>query len=191
MREIIMAKAEVCKKCKSLRVENLEDYGASHMWVTSCGEFFSTKTTKGRPALVPYKMRTCRSGEYLAISICGHRRKTTSAHRIVAKKFIDGFTPGLQVNHKDGVKTNNCICNLEWVTASQNALHAHKNGLSATRKGSLASTSKLDEMNVLTIKTLIMSGWGNREIAAHYNQVRHNQICLIRHGRRWGHLDAN
>lgn len=44
-------------------------------------------------------------------------------HRLVAEAFIVGDTT-LQVNHKDGVKSNNSASNLEWVTASDNARHS-------------------------------------------------------------------
>ena len=42
-----------------------------------------------------------------------------------------------QVNHKDGNKINNKIENLEWVTASENALHALDIGLVIKRKAVL------------------------------------------------------
>ena len=52
-----------------------------------------------------------------------------TVHRLVAKAFVDGYKPGLQVNHKDGVKTNNHAENLEWVTTKQNIHHSFKIGL--------------------------------------------------------------
>jgi hypothetical protein len=52
-------------------------------------------------------------------------------HRLLALAFIDclGAYETMQVNHKDGNKLNNALDNLEWVTISQNALHAYMTGL--------------------------------------------------------------
>jgi hypothetical protein len=44
-------------------------------------------------------------------------------HRLVAEHFLSGDT-SLQVNHKDGIKTNNFLENLEFVTASENCWHS-------------------------------------------------------------------
>ena len=47
-------------------------------------------------------------------------------HRLVAAAFIGPCPNGLQINHKDGVKENNYFGNLEYVTNSENAIHAHR-----------------------------------------------------------------
>ena len=49
-------------------------------------------------------------------------------HRLVASTFL-GEKEQLVINHKDGNKQNNCINNLEWVTSSENTIHAYSNSL--------------------------------------------------------------
>ena len=55
--------------------------------------------------------------------------KTTTLHRLVALAFVPGGGPTMDVNHKDGAKANCRADNLEWVTRSQNHLHAVGLGL--------------------------------------------------------------
>ena len=57
------------------------------------------------------------------------KRKSVSVHRLVAIAFIDNPMNYDQVNHIDGVKTNNRLGNLEWCNNSMNQLHAYKMGL--------------------------------------------------------------
>lgn len=56
-------------------------------------------------------------------------KKAHLVHRLVAKAFVDGRNDSLQINHRDGIKTNNAASNLEWVTPSENLKHAYRNGL--------------------------------------------------------------
>ena len=55
--------------------------------------------------------------------------KLVSVHRLVAKSFIPNPKNKPFVNHIDGNKRNNCLYNLEWVTASENTKHAIRTGL--------------------------------------------------------------
>ena len=72
--------------------------------------------------------RTSKIGyKYVWITENG-REYNRTVHRLVAKAFINNPFNKPQVNHKDLDKTNNCVENLEWVTASENNIHAIENG---------------------------------------------------------------
>lgn len=67
-------------------------------------------------------------------------------HRLVAEAFIPNSDNKPQVNHIDGDKTNNKVDNLEWVTQSENQLHAIKTGLQTIKRGSECYNSVKVEM---------------------------------------------
>ena len=62
-------------------------------------------------------------------------------HRLVALAYIPNPDDMPEVNHKDGVKTNNTPSNLEWCTKSHNIRHAFKHGL--IDKGNMTCNRKM------------------------------------------------
>ena len=69
--------------------------------------------------------------EYKMVNIAlgGGVTKRCRVHRLVAQAFIPNPENKPYVNHKDGNRSHNNVDNLEWVTASENAIHARQTGL--------------------------------------------------------------
>ena len=58
---------------------------------------------------------------YLTVTLnCNGKSKTIKIHRLVAQAFLPNPDNLPQVNHKDEVKSNNCVDNLEWCSAKYN-----------------------------------------------------------------------
>lgn len=77
---------------------------------------------------------------YIQVSI-NNRNNTFAMHRVLGCLFVPptkdsgSFNPSkMEINHKDGVKLNIDLGNLEWSTGSENIVHALENGLNTCRK---------------------------------------------------------
>lgn len=62
------------------------------------------------------------------------KQKGYLVHRLVAEAFIRNEKSKPEVNHIDADKANNCVSNLEWVTAKENSIHATRLGIKNTKK---------------------------------------------------------
>lgn len=72
------------------------------------------------------KARIDRAGYYTVRLSIDSQTHTHYVHRLIAKTFIAN-PKGLKfVNHKNGIKTDNTISNLEWVSHATNMKHAYK-----------------------------------------------------------------
>ena len=86
------------------------------------------------------------SGEYGYIKIVENgKHHHVRIHRIVADAFIPNINNLPQVNHKDGNKLNNCVNNLEWISASGNVKHGYTNNL---YKRSRSRTTKVNQYDL-------------------------------------------
>ena len=116
-------------------------------------------------------------------------RKFHKIARLVAKSFIENPENKPEVNHKNGVKTDDILSNLEWATKSENMKHADRNGLRKMQRGSKCTWSKLDETKVAEIKILLeKSSIKQKEIAKKFG-VDASLISQIKSGKKWKYIN--
>jgi hypothetical protein len=83
---------------------------------------------------------------YLRLTLNKEGKKSNHlVHRLVANAFIPNVDNKETVNHKNGVKADNQIDNLEWATRSEQNKHAWAMGLNQGKtgwRGKYAPTSR-------------------------------------------------
>lgn len=157
------------------RVKSLDRYSTTKRGVI--------KNTKGKILSLSLKKEG-----YLSVMLCVNSDKHRfNAHRLLAITFLPNPLNLPEVNHKNGIKSDNTIENLEWVTKSENSLHAIKNGLIFI--GEKSTSSKLTEKKVLALRRLyrINPNFNKSEISKKLS-VKDSTIHKIIRNQRWKHL---
>lgn len=184
-------------------IERLEKLTPAEVWrplagwpyeVSNLGKVRSIRTgTVLRPS-------TSHNGYLHVRFFVGKRQASFRVHRLVAQAWLGDVRRPLEVNHKDGVKSNNAVDNLEIVTKAQNEAHAVLVGLKATgarhgvhtrphrvARGARAGLAKLTDEAVLSIRAARAAGQKLQEIAdAH--QVHFSLVSKICKRRIWTHI---
>ena len=102
-------------------VSNLGNVRSRKRYVTQLGhKEVYTRTMQSKEL----KPRLQNSGYLIVWLSQDGKAKPFTVHRLVASAFVEGS--GNDVNHKDGNKQNNRAENLEWVTRSENLIHAYR-----------------------------------------------------------------
>lgn len=132
------------------------------------------------------KLKGTVTNGYLVVSL--YKNKICKIHRIhqlVAETFL-GKHDGLEVNHIDGIKTNNCLNNLEYVTGSENMKHAFRIGLQSL-KGTKASMAILNWDLVCKIRNEYLSTDTSYSILGNKYGVHRQTIASLIRRETWNY----
>ena len=133
------------------------------------------------------------SSGYVRIMACNSPRKRfVRVHRFVALSHIPNPECYPFINHKNGIKDDNRVENLEWCTTKMNTEHAWKTGLASNKnckRGNEHHASKFTDVDVLTIRTRLKNGEPRSIIFKDYNHISSwwsfRNICR---GKLWRHI---
>ena len=123
---------------------------------------------------------------HVALSNKKRERSYYSVAGLVAEEFIHERQEGMEINHIDGNKLNNSVCNLEYVTPSENVLHAFRTGLRKSVHGEKNGNATLSESDAREIKNV--AGIEKQTVTARRHGVSQAHISRIQSGKCWSWL---
>lgn len=118
------------------------------------------------------------------LAIAPQKYQLFRVHRLVMEAFV-GPSP-LLVNHKNGVRNDNRLENLEYVTRSQNQIHA-RDVLGTGTEGERNGRAKLTEKDVLEMRRLRLEGATQKELITRFG-VNRNMVQRILYRKAWTHI---
>jgi hypothetical protein len=125
---------------------------------------------------------------YLRITLHRDRRKLRlPVHLVVLSAFVGPLPFGYQGNHKNGIRSDNRLENLEYVTPSQNHQHSLKVLGRELPHGTDHWGAKLTVADVLEIRRLRKSGVMAKDIAPRFG-IADSAVSTISRGVAWKHV---
>lgn len=145
---------------------NIEWKEISPDYVVSSDGVVMSRKLGGLRALKPG--HNSRGYPFVQIYVGGAKR-IRPIHQLVAEAFLGPRpTPAHEVNHKDGVRSNNRDHNLEWVTKSEQQRHRFDILKHGALRGEACSWAKVTEAGVREMRQRCAAGESQRAIAADY-----------------------
>jgi hypothetical protein len=115
-------------------------------------------------------------------------KKRHGVHLLMGKAFLGNPENKKTINHKNTIKTDNYLSNLEWATYSEQQIHAVKNNLRDNSLGESSNFSKLIKEEVLEIRELFDSkSLTIKELAVKFKTAKSN-IQYIVNRETWKHI---
>lgn len=160
------------------------------------GHVYTTFNTRRNPIPVPKRLaeRDSRYGYPVVQLRIDGKNKNKAVHALIALAF-HGERNGLEVNHVDGDKHNNKPGNLEYVSRSQNMLHAFRTGLKIPARGEkiARATLRADQINDIRNKVAELRSNGrapNKSMGALAKEfdVTPSALDHIARRRSWKHI---
>lgn len=129
--------------------------------------------------------QTALRGGYLMVSLVGSIRRTVPIHSLVLLAFIGPRPHNHDVNHLNGIRTDNRLTNLEYCTRSKNELHKHRILLSCV--GSKMWNAKLQESDIPQIRAMHAAGMTHQNISDKFKVSRRLIGGIVKRS-RWRHV---
>lgn len=126
------------------------------------------------------------TGYYMVTLSKSNKQTPKRVHRLLAKMFIPNPENKPHVNHKNGIKTDNDLINLEWCTHLENMEHAFRTGL-VNNTGVNNGMAKLNPVSVKSIKHSLLKGESQYKISKRHG-VSRSCILKIHLGTTWKHI---
>lgn len=142
-------------KCYPLTLENLD--GEQWKWIPDYEGLYQ-ESTFGRTKSFKYKTPrilkpAVNKGGYLVVQLMkAAKLKCVPVHRLVALTFVPNPNNLPQVDHISGMKFDNSVGNLRWVTPSMNMQAAHNLDLVKTSQGEAHYQAKLTKAQVVYVR---------------------------------------
>ena len=117
----------------------------------------------------------------------GAKAKGKRVHHLILEAFVGPRPEGKQTNHINGIKSDNRLVNLEWVTPQQNVRHSFDKLGHKALCGIQLTQSKLTENDVLQIREWASFRWKQAMLAQAWN-ITAQTISHIVNRKTWKHL---